>query len=217
MIYKDSTFEPWHGAHEYRQCLTSFDRAHWLSPDEAEEILIAHGALTPLPNHREFLVWKAEMGSLATIAGEVYQSSGDDTTIYTNVPLTTEWSLPEWKSPHASLWLNGTMRMTRSYVGEKQSRDFLEIAFERDEIGILAQLYASVDPSFVQKDGSKIWPEDQMTKAIRDCGHNNRERAWKNYFKPIQHIHGWKLQAWRDHWPLARGTKGQPGAPKMRG
>ncbi|MGE7207043.1 hypothetical protein ACQKJZ_15375 [Sphingomonas sp. NPDC019816] len=62
---------------------------------------------------------------------------------------------------------------------------------------------------------STAWNEAEMTDAIRAWTSANsshdRDRAWKEHFKPMHAVHGWSNRAFRDHWTVALKSTGRPG------
>jgi hypothetical protein len=219
MIYHLSYFEPWGGGVQYRESLKEFDAEDWVSPSGALAILQSARAGTPM-RYEEFLAWRAALGLLPSIALQIVDTSSgsSDRGVYERVPLSDEWSRDEWKSASAELWTNGNMRMTRPYAGQIETRDFLSIAFRRLEVEAVAQGWPSA-PHATQESGTAIaakrvmWTSDKMTAEIRACPIGNRDRAWSQHFKARFEEHGWKNAAFRDHWPMARGTRGLRGRP----
>ena len=67
----------------------------------------------------------------------------------------------------------------------------------------------SADPPLMKT----AWSEAQIDAAIVSCGYQNREEAWREYFKPRRAEHGWDVEAFRSRWSAARNTKGMKGRP----
>lgn len=66
---------------------------------------------------------------------------------------------------------------------------------------------------------SEMWNEGKMADAIRawvkEASKHDRDVAWKEHFKSLQHEHGWKNASFRDHWSIALGSQGRRG-PKPK-
>lgn len=60
------------------------------------------------------------------------------------------------------------------------------------------------------------WTEAEMKVAIAQCSERNRDKAWKTEFAPQRRTHGWDVNAFRQIWSEARGTKGMIGRPIKR-
>ena len=57
------------------------------------------------------------------------------------------------------------------------------------------------------------WTEERMKAEIAACTISDRDRAWREKFKPIREQHGWDVTAFRGVWSEGRGTKGMTGRP----
>lgn len=73
---------------------------------------------------------------------------------------------------------------------------------------------ASAHPIPARKPAQQ-WSDSEMTAAIRgwveDTASRDRDMAWRQRFKGLAIEHGWDNRSFRDHWPKALGSTGQPG------
>ena len=60
------------------------------------------------------------------------------------------------------------------------------------------------------------WDDETMKAAIAECPIANRDKAWRDIFKPLASEHGWTLGDFRIVWSDFRGTKGLTGRPPRR-
>jgi len=133
----------------YRSTIENVDDSGWMSPTEAEELLLAGRAQTPFPL-REYLCWRAANGLLPSKTTEIINVFADGSQeVFPEMPLGEEWKTPAWAAPHADLWKTAKMRIARQVNGCAVITEFRAIAFERlgiEEVLSMYQVSGAVSP-----------------------------------------------------------------------
>jgi hypothetical protein len=158
-------FELYH----YVEPLRGFDLEEWISPMEAEALLVGRHAETPMPA-RQYLAWRASREMLQTVATEIIERYPAGACRYRNIPLKDEWNFPGWDEAHAVLWCCGRMQRASGH-GDGLVTEYRGIAFERSAIEAVAEMFAPDHPSRAVKpllnDHAQVRPPRRRGRALK--------------------------------------------------
>lgn len=144
----------WHDAPEgYRFSLTNVDDALWMPLSQAMALLSALPPPSVMPL-RQYFAWRCSQGLISAKAGRLVQTFGDDPDAieYRNMPVTEEWASPYWSADHGEHWSTNAARIVVNKPTGRQINQYLEIAVDREGVGLFRQLILAQNEPAPQSD-----------------------------------------------------------------
>lgn len=126
----------------------------------------------------------------------------------------------------ANDWRDTTIRAGRTFdLQDRHSRvtKFFDVRLlanalpgwnDENALGHTADAVTVEDETGSQTTGR--WSDKRMRAEIAACQVGNRDRAWREIFRPSRQEHGWDAITFRSVWSEYRNTKGMTGRPPKR-